>query len=630
MRFNASGGKFRLESQVQWQPLLGGTHDPNPPINILDPLEAAGGAVLDGTSNVVFTTAGNLTTSIKLGGTSNVVFTTSGDLIAGNTSVDGTSNVVFTTSGSLTSSIRLVGTSSVVFTTSGNLTTGGAVLAGTSSVVFTTAGSLTSGIRLVGTSSVAFTTAGNLTAGNTSLDGASSVVFTAAGSLTSGIRLVGTSNVAFTTSGNLTSGMPLAGTSNVVFTAAGSLTSSIRLAGTSNVVFTTAGSLTSSIRLGGASSVVFSALGNLFDNGALDGTSNVVFNTSGNLTSGIPLNGTSNIVFSTSPADLKLISGTVGLYNTPLLSLALSATLSTPPILGSGSQTLQDIIGLLGPVAYGHSQENNYGLSRIDLDGISSYETSGYLENQGSVNNTLSNFNEKYITASFGGVSSSGTNFGSLLPHPLSDMYSFNTSGVQNYTQAGYFSKSLEGLLPTAVSGIEPTTTPSAHNFIFTKEHRKFIGRSCQILYLETVNNKIDTSCFVMVRPDPINLDLSALQFTVQSCACATGIPICLNRAHNEDVELYLRTSTYPTNITVSGQQVRPAVTGQDFYASSGIITIPSGSRCADFNFTLLNYTGDDVMNYFQVDVLYDRTHNICLDSPISLRVIIMPTGTGV
>lgn len=548
MRFNASGGKFRLESQVQWQPLLGGTHDPNPPINILDPLEAGGGAVLDGISNVVFTTAGNLTTGIPLSGASNVVFTTFGSLTVGDTSVNGTSNVIFTTSGSLTTGIPLSATSNVVFTTSGGLTTS---------------------IRLNATSNVVFTTSGSLTAGDTSL----------------------------------------AGTSNVVFTTAGSLTTSIRLVGTSNVAFT--------------------ALANLVNNAALDGTSNVVFSASGNLTSGIRLNGTSNIVFSTLPADLKLISGTVGLYNTPLLDMAISATLITPPILGSGSKTLQSIIGLLGPVAYGHSLENIYGLARIDLDGISSYETSGYLENQGSVNNTLSNFNEKYITASFGGISPSGTNFGSLLPYPLSDMYSFNTSGVQNYTQAGYFSKSLEGLLPTAVSGIEPTVAPSPHNFIFTKESRKFIGRSCQLLYLETVNNKIDESCFVMVQPNQIKLDSRITQHQIQSCACATGIPICLNRVHNEDVELYLKTTTHISNTVVSGQQVRPAVTGQDFYASSGAITIPSGSRCADFNFTLLNYTGDDVMNYFTVDVQYNKTRNICFDG-YSLEVIIMPTGTGV
>lgn len=162
--------------------------------------------------------------SNAVAGSSDVAFSTSGNLI-GAGALSGNSSPAFTTAGIIQGLAPITGAATVAFTTSATGATVGA-LAGTSSVAFTTTGALVGTGLLSGTVTTAFSTAGAL-AGSTALTGSTSPAFTTSGAITGTGALSGTVTVAFATSGTLAgpgAGGAISGSAALAFTTEGNLT----------------------------------------------------------------------------------------------------------------------------------------------------------------------------------------------------------------------------------------------------------------------------------------------------------------------------------------------------------------------------------------------------------------------
>lgn len=313
--------------------------------------------------------------------------------------------------------------------------------------------------------------------------------------------------------------------------------------------------------------------------------------------------------YSTTPIN----NGTVGTYTTPLLNMFCESVcnldITTATINITGESLSLNCLGYVPEYPYGR-------LSGI-LDSMQA-ESYTSIEILATGSQTLQNLGIMSFAAN------TGTIFGSL-----STLYSLQSlgiisTGVSTITYAGYFNNSLEDLV--VISTGDSTVAEATHTFKYTKESKKFIGRSCQILNIETVNNKLDESCFVMLKAYPVSVNTDINQYEFTSCSCTGSIPIYLNRIHNEDVNLTLRTRQPSTSITISGEVVRPSVSGQDYTHASGTIVIPSGSLYANFNVSLLQWTGDNLTNYFYVDSIYNNPRNLC-NYAHTINVVILPTG---
>lgn len=141
--------------------------------------------------------------------------------IADANAMGGTATVTFTAAGSMSASALISGSSDPAFTTAGNLGGAGA-LAGAATVTFSPAATLAATGALTGATSPAFTASGAL-AGAGALSGASAVTFAPAGALAGSGALAGIITVAFTSAGESGGFGALTGTANVAFTASGTM-----------------------------------------------------------------------------------------------------------------------------------------------------------------------------------------------------------------------------------------------------------------------------------------------------------------------------------------------------------------------------------------------------------------------
>lgn len=274
---------------------------------------------------------------------------------------------------------------------------------------------------------------------------------------------------------------------------------------------------------------------------------------------------------------------------------------------GSGNMTL-------GPCsASSVAGVGNYGFLdealSYTLEGLS-YELTGYTSINGSGAGTLGGLN----IAAYGGPSS---NYGATSTS-LSTL-GINSSGG-NFSTAYAFMNATFDSIGTTSSG----TTSGISKY--SVEWKRFSGRSCITLDKEYSASTTDPTgdCFSMLKPLALSLKSDYGPLTYVECGCSINIPIYLNRSAHEDVELSLTTSQPSANIDYSGVVV-PALSGIDYVHNSGLYTIPSGSDYVNFPVTLID-NSSVVSNYFNVNVLYAKTRNICQNSAYTINIIL---GTG-
>lgn len=147
--------------------------------------------------------------------------------------------------------------------------------------------------------------------------------------------------------------------------------------------------------------------------------------------------------------------------------------------------------------------------------------------------------------------------------------------------------------------------------FIFTRETEKLSGRGCVLTKQENTAQKPTTSCISAIKANPVAVALTG-DILVAECDCTIDIPITLNRTWSTDVDLIVIAKEKTSGYNPSGETIRPAVSGVDFHAYSGNITISAGNLFENFNVELINNTGDSTKSWFQVEVVYVEYGTIC------------------
>lgn len=166
--------------------------------------------------------------------------------------------------------------------------------------------------------------------------------------------------------------------------------------------------------------------------------------------------------------------------------------------------------------------------------------------------------------------------------------------------------------------------------FIFSKETEKLVGRGCVVVTKETSPGKPTTSCISAIKAMPVKIAMPEEDILVNECDCTISVPIQLNRVWSTDVDLIVQATVSPTaTYNPSGETIRAAISGVDFHAYSGSITISAGNLYENFDITLISNTGDSTKSFFNVNVVDIEYGTICVEdlSNASIRVVIQPTG---
>lgn len=295
--------------------------------------------------------------------------------------------------------------------------------------------------------------------------------------------------------------------------------------------------------------------------------------------------------------------GTVGVENTPELALYVDGIYS----LATATGQVGSSIGNMTSISTAYSNNDYYGfVENYSLDGIR-LTVDTILTNLGSLT-----YNIKDLT----GVSiigASSGNFGAYYGNSL-DGLGLSFSGYSNLPLAGHVLSQLGDTATINTSGGNYGSSEPSGKFKYTSEWQRFIGRACNVVKLESSVNKLTTSCFSMLKSNPVTIYPTDKSHIICKCDCTANIPIYLNRAHTEDVELVFKTNQRSSNITYNGSSYIPAVTGQDFYSASGTVTIGSGEMYGNFPVNIINNSGSPD-SYFNISLLRNPTDNICTSS---------------
>lgn len=297
-------------------------------------------------------------------------------------------------------------------------------------------------------------------------------------------------------------------------------------------------------------------------------------------------------------------SGTVGVENTPELYLYVDGIYS----LAAATGQVGSSIGNMTSISTAYSNNDLYGfVNNYQLDGIG-FITDNQLTILGSTSGNLDNLTATSI------IGNSSTNFGASYGGSLGEL-GLTSSGYFNFPLAGHVLTSLSDMSTINTSGGDYGSSGISGRFKYTSEQQRFIGRACNVVKLESNINKLTTSCFSMLKSNPVTIYPTNKNHTVCKCDCTINIPIYLNRAHTEDVELVFRTNQGVGSITYDGDVYIPAVTGQDFYSASGVVTIGSGEMYGNFPVDIINNTGNPDNTYFNISLLRNPTDNVCISS---------------
>ena len=203
------------------------------------PMAAAAGAELQAAVTVRVTTAGALTTEIRLASAQ---------------------TVRITTAASLTTAIQMAGAATLAVTTTAPLTTA-ISLSGAAPLAVSTAGALTTAITLAAAPILRITTTAALEAA-AGLAAQATVRITTSASLTTAVGVAGAATLQITATANLTTYTPLAGTAALaVHTTADLFAESGLLAGAATLRIVTAADLTTELHLAGEALLVVLAQG---------------------------------------------------------------------------------------------------------------------------------------------------------------------------------------------------------------------------------------------------------------------------------------------------------------------------------------------------------------------------------
>lgn len=296
--------------------------------------------------------------------------------------------------------------------------------------------------------------------------------------------------------------------------------------------------------------------------------------------------------------------GTVGVENTPELALYVDGIYSLVAATGLTSST----IGNLTSISTAYSNNDYYGfVNNYQLDGIG-FVADNILSILGSVSYNLSNLTALSI------IGNSSTNFGAVNGNSLGEL-ELNSSGYFNIPLAGHVLTLLSDTVSIDTSGGNFGSPDPFGRFVYTSEWKRFLGRSCNVVKLESNLNKLTTSCFSMVKSNPLTLYPINSKYTVCKCDCTANIPIYLNRVNHEDVNLVFKTNQMVGNKTIDGESYIPAIAGEDFYSYSGSITIGSGEMYGSIPINIINNSGNSNDSYFNIILLRNPTNNICLNS---------------
>lgn len=166
--------------------------------------------------------------------------------------------------------------------------------------------------------------------------------------------------------------------------------------------------------------------------------------------------------------------------------------------------------------------------------------------------------------------------------------------------------------------------------FIYTRETEKLIGRGCVLIDQENTGQKPTTSCVSAIKAIPVRVVLSSTDVLVEECSCTVSIPISINRVWDTDVDLTVNASVSPTaTYNPSGETIRAAISGVDYYSLSGVVTITAGNLYENFDVTLISNTGDGTKSFFNINVVDIEYGTICAEdlTNSSIKVVIQPTG---
>jgi hypothetical protein len=128
----------------------------------------------------------------------------------------------------------------------------------------------------------------------------------------------------------------------------------------------------------------------------------------------------------------------------------------------------------------------------------------------------------------------------------------------------------------------------------------------------------------------PVKVAMPENDLLVNECSCTINVPIQINRVWSTDVDLFVNASISPTAVyNPSGESIRAAVSGVDFHARSGIVTVSSGNLFQNFNLTLISNTGNNTKCFFDINIYDVEYGTICAEDTTnsSIRVVIQPTG---
>lgn len=275
---------------------------------------------------------------------------------------------------------------------------------------------------------------------------------------------------------------------------------------------------------------------------------------------------------------------------------------------GSGNMTL----GPCSVESIGGTNANFAYLNSTYLDNTT-YDIEGSLTILGSVSGQLSGINTNLQGTNI-------NNAGGLtnLNSPFS--LSISSSGANYSTLASFLNATLSDM-----SVLSSGTTSGVSRY--SVEWKKFSGRACITLDKEYVASTTTPTgdCFSMLKPLALSLKNDYGPLYYNECSCSINVPIYLNRPAHQDIQLSIATSQPSINIDYSGNAVIPAVTATDYVHHTGLYTIPSGSSYVNFPVTLID-NDSPALNYFNVNVLYAKTRNICQDSTYTINIIL---GTG-
>lgn len=166
--------------------------------------------------------------------------------------------------------------------------------------------------------------------------------------------------------------------------------------------------------------------------------------------------------------------------------------------------------------------------------------------------------------------------------------------------------------------------------FIYTRETEKLVGRGCILVDQENTAQKPTTSCFSAIKAIPVKVALPSTHILVEECSCTISVPISINRVWDTDVDISVNASVSPTaTYNPSGETIRAAISGSDYHAISGVVTITAGNLYENFDITLISNIGDGTKSFFNIDVTDIEYGTICTEdlTDASIKVVIQPTG---